>query len=278
MSNSETATGAAAPQAATRADSTAAPRKRLLAGVFASSPFWSLIVWAAAWEAVGQLGWIDLIPPLTAIWSAFVEMLGQPSFWDAFAMTARAFGIGLGLSIVVGIPIGILMGLSRRADQLLSVWVNLFLSAPLTAVVPALMPLLGIGEATVVATVFLFSVWVVIIDTQAGVTHVSRSLVEMGRVFGCTNRRIILEIVVPAAMPEVVTGIRLAVIRAVKGVVVGQIIISLIGFGGLFDTYLSMFLMERFWALIIFLFAVSFLMIGLVEWLERRVSFYAATR
>lgn len=243
-----------------------------------TSPFWSLIFWAGLWEFSGQMGWMTLLPPLSGIWSAFLELLDQQVFWDAFAMTARTFSIGLGLSIVVGLPIGILMGLSRRADKLLSIWVNLFLSAPITAVIPALMPLLGIGDATVIATVILFSIWVVIIDAQAGVTRVSPSLVEMARVFGCSKTRIIFSIIVPSALPEMITGVRLAVVRAVKGVIVGQIVIALIGFGGLFNTYLSMFLMERFWALIIVVFTMSFAIIGLVEFIERRVAFYAGNR
>lgn len=250
----------------------------LFKAMLKTSPFWSLIFWAGLWELAGQMQWMDLLPPLSAIWFAFLELLGQSSFWDAFAMTARTFAIGLGLSVAVGIPIGILMGLSRRADKLLSVWVNLFLSAPITAVIPALMPLLGIGDATVIATIILFAIWVVIIDSQAGVTRVAPSLVEMGRVFGCSNWRIIFWIVIPAALPEIMTGVRLAVVRAVKGVIVGQIVIALIGFGGLFNTYLSMFLMERFWALIIVVFAMSFTIIGLVELLERRIAFYANTR
>ncbi|XWN34305.1 MAG: ABC transporter permease subunit [Devosia sp.] len=254
------------------------PVARFIRAVTNSSPFWSLLVWAALWEVVGQLGFIDLIPPLSSVVVAMGDLFERQSFWDALWLTARTFAIGLLLSIVVGIPIGLLMGLRKRADQLLSMWVNLFLSAPLTAVVPALMPLLGIGEATIIATVFLFAVWVVILDTQAGVLHVSPSLVEMGRVFGARKRTIIWSIVVPAAMPEIMTGIRLAVIRAVKGVIVGQIIIALIGFGGLFDTYLSMFLMERFWALIIVVFVLSFTLIGIVGLLERRIAFYAGTR
>ncbi|MEM1399144.1 MAG: ABC transporter permease subunit [Pseudomonadota bacterium] len=221
---------------------------------------------------------MSLLPPLSAVWFAFIELLDQNAFWDAFVMTARTFGIGLGLSIAVGIPIGILMGLSRRADKLLSVWVNLFLSAPITAVIPALMPLLGIGDATVIATVILFAIWVVIIDSQAGVTRVAPSLVEMGRVFGCSTWKIIFWIVVPSALPEIITGVRLAVVRAIKGVVVGQIVIALIGFGGLFNTYLSLFLMERFWALIIVVFALSFTIIGIVELIERRIAFYAKAR
>ena len=246
--------------------------------LFRRSPFWSLIFWAGVWELIGQMGWMTLLPPLSQIWFAFAELLEQSAFWDAFAMTARTFTIGLGLSILVGIPVGILMGISKRSDKILSIWVNLFLSAPITAVIPALMPILGIGDATVIATVILFSIWVVIIDTQAGVTHVKDSLVEMGRIFGCSRWKIIFWIVIPAAMPEIITGIRLSVVRAVKGVIVGQIVIALIGFGGLFNTYLSYFLMERFWALIIVVFVISFTIIGLVELLERRIAFYARTR
>ena len=246
--------------------------------IMGTSPFWSLIFWAVVWEFTGQMGWMTLLPPLSSIWFAFAELLEQSAFWDAFAMTARTFGIGLGLSIVVGIPIGVLMGISNRTDKILSIWVNLFLSAPITAVIPALMPILGIGDATVIATVILFSIWVVIIDTQAGVTHVKDSLVEMGRIFGCSRWKIIVWIVIPAAMPEIITGIRLSVVRAVKGVIVGQIVIALIGFGGLFNTYLSYFLMERFWALIIVVFIMAFTMIGLVELLERRIAFYAKDR
>ena len=100
----------------------------------------------------------------------------------------------------------------------------------------------------------------------------------MGRVFGCSRSKIIFWIVIPAAMPEIVTGVRLSVVRAVKGVIVGQIVIALIGFGGLFNTYLSYFLMERFWALIMVVFFISFTIIGLVEFLERRIAFYAKTR
>ena len=140
------------------------------------------------------------------------------------------------------------------------------------------MPIFGIADATVIATVILFSIWVVIIDTQAGITHVKDSLVEMGRNFGCSRWKIIIWIIIPAAMPEIITGVRLSVVRAVKGVIVGQIVIALIGFGGLFNTYLSYFLMERFWALIIVVFVMSFTIIGLVELLERRIAFYARAR
>jgi len=242
------------------------------------SPYFSLIVWGLMWEIVGRSGAVDLIPPLTDIAGAMVELTRLGSFWEALVVTGKGFALGLGLAVIVGVPIGVLMGLRKTADRLLSIWVDIFISAPLTALDPALMPLLGIGQATIVATVFLFSVWVIIIDSQAGIQQVNRSLVEMGLVFGADRRQLLYRVILPAALPEIATGLRMGVIRGIKGVIIGQVIIALIGFGGLFELYLQGFLMERFWALVFVIFGLAFVLIGLVERLEKRIEFYAATR
>jgi ABC-type nitrate/sulfonate/bicarbonate transport system permease component len=68
------------------------------------SPFWSLFFWAALWELIGQMGWNDLIPPLSATWFAILDLFDSAQFWDALWLTSRTFLIGLGLAIVIGIP------------------------------------------------------------------------------------------------------------------------------------------------------------------------------
>jgi NitT/TauT family transport system permease protein len=238
----------------------------------------SLLAWAALWELAGRLMQTDIVPPLTSVLMAAWELVQQGSFQGALAVTARAFAIGMALALVVGVIVGTLMGALRPVDRLLNVWVNIFISAPLTALVPALMPLLGIGETTVVATVFLFAVWVIVIDTQAGIQTVNRSLVEMGRMFGATRAQIFFKVLLPAAMPEILTGIRLGVVRGVKGVVIGQIVIALVGFGELFELYLQSFEMERFWALVLIIFAIAFALVEAVAMVERRFEFYAKSR
>lgn len=240
--------------------------------------FLSLAVWALLWEVGARFAQNDLLPPLSAIVVTAVNLVQTSSFQKALLVTARAFAIGMALSLVVGIPVGVLMGKVEAANKILNVWVNVFISAPLTAVVPALMPLLGIGETTVVATVFLFAVWVIIIDTQTGIRTISRSLVEMADSFGATPRQMFFLILLPSAMPEMITGIRLAVVRGIKGVVIGQIVIALIGFGELFETYLQTFSMDRFWALVLIVFAIAFVLVELIALVERRVVFYARMR
>jgi NitT/TauT family transport system permease protein len=158
------------------------------------------------------------------------------------------------------------------------IWVNVFISAPLTALVPALMPLLGVGQTTVVATVFMFSLWVIVMDTQAGIRTVNPSFIKMARSFGASRFQIYYKVLFLAALPEILTGLRMGVVRGVRGVIIGQLLIALIGFGELFDLYLSGFLMEQFWALVFVIFGLAFVLVHVVEVLERRFEYYAGSR
>jgi NitT/TauT family transport system permease protein len=238
----------------------------------------SLLVWFAVWEVVGRLELVSLIPPFTEVLGAFPEVVGSETFADAAWITLQAFLIGMAVSLVVGIGVGILMGTNRAVASLMGMWVNIFESSPLTAVVPALMALLGFGLPTMIVTVVLFSVWVIALDTQVGVERVNPSLVEMGRSLGASRRALYLQIVLRAALPELLAGIRLGVIRGLKGVVIGQLLIAVLGVGYLFELYSRNFLMPQFWALLIILFAFAFLASEAVAYFERKVSFYASSR
>ena len=170
------------------------------------------------------------------------------------------------------------MGVSQSAERLLGVWVNILISAPLTAVVPALIPLLGIGQTTVIVTVFLFAVFIIVIDTEAGVRRANQTLIEMALSFGATRGQIWRKVLILAALPEILAGLRLGVIRATKGVVIGQLIAALLGFGEIFEFYIQNFLIEPFWALVLIIFAIAYVLSDAIARLERRVEFYAGQR
>ena len=238
----------------------------------------SLLVWFALWEIVGRLGLVSLIPPITEVLGAMTEVVASQRFAEAAWITLQAFLIGMGLSLTIGIGVGILMGASPAVGSVMGMWVNIFESSPLTAVVPALLALLGFGLPTMIVTVFLFSVWVIALDTQVGVERVNPSLLEMGRSFGATKRALYTQIVFRAALPELLAGIRLGLIRGLKGVVIGQLLIAVVGVGYLFELYSRSFLMPEFWALLIIVFAFAFLASEAVAYLERKVAFYASSR
>lgn len=128
----------------------------------------ALIFWAAAWEVIGQFELLLLFPPLSEVIMALGDVVLTPSFAAAAQITVLSYLAGLALAIVLGIALGMLMGLVKAADQLLNMWVNIFLSAPLSALVPVIMILFGMGMPTVVVTVFMFAVWIIALDTRAG--------------------------------------------------------------------------------------------------------------
>ncbi|MBX2855591.1 MAG: ABC transporter permease subunit [Rhodobacteraceae bacterium] len=238
----------------------------------------SLIVWGLLWELVGRLGVTFFLPPLSEVFVTLFEVIGTPAFLKALGETAYAFILGVFFAIVIGVPTGILMGKNRLVDELLLPWVNIFLSAPLTALVPVLMVLFGFGMQSIIITTTLFAIWIIILNARAGVMQINRSLVEMARCFGASPFEAFTKIYFWAALPEILGGVRIGVIRAVKGVIIGQLLISIVGFGALFELYSANFLMAHFWAVLIVLFALAFTISELLAYLERRVSYYAAKR
>lgn len=238
----------------------------------------SLLFWSLLWELVGWMGLSSIFPPISKILVAATTVFTTEKFIKAMEISLRTFALGMSLALIVGIGLGTLMARIKIVREILGMWVNIFVSAPISALVPILMGILGIGEATVVATVFLFAVFIIILDTQVGISMADRSLVEMGKSLGASRYQMFTKILVLSALPEILAGIRLGVIRGVKGVVIGQLLISIIGVGELFEFYSMHFLMEEFWSLVIVVFAFAFALSEGIAYFERRVEFYAGNR
>jgi NitT/TauT family transport system permease protein len=238
----------------------------------------SLILWGLLWELIGRMGVSFFVPPLSEVMVTLFEVVQTSAFQKALWETAYAFLAGVFFSIVIGIPTGILMGKNRLIDELLLPWVNIFLSAPLTALVPVLMVLFGFGMTSIIITTTLFAIWIIILNARVGVMQINRSLVDMARSFGASPWDAFVKIYFWAALPEILGGVRIGIIRAVKGVIIGQLLISIVGFGALFELYSNNFLMSHFWAVLLVLFALAFSISELLAMLERRVAYYAAKR
>jgi NitT/TauT family transport system permease protein len=238
----------------------------------------SLAVWFVVWEVVGRLQLSSIVPPFSSVIEAMFTVVPTEKFQSAALISLRSFGIGMGCAVLVGIPLGVLMARAKSVGRILGLWVNIFVSAPISALVPLLMAVVGIGETTVVVTVFLFAVFVITLDTQVGISHADRSLVEMARSFGATRGQLYRKVLLLSALPEILAGLRLGAIRGVKGVVIGQLLVAIIGVGELFELYSNHFLMEEFWALVIIVFLFAFAVSEAIALAERRVEYYAASR
>lgn len=242
-------------------------------------PMWSaLILWLIVWEIIGHLQVVTLIPPLSSVLATMGEVVSTKTFLQAIGVTLQAFGIGMAFSLVIGISVGVAMGRSPAVADVMGMWINIVESSPLSAVVPLLLAVLGFGMPTMVLTVFLFSVWVIALDTQVGVQHANKSLMEMATSFGATRRALYTKVIFWAALPEILAGIRLGVIRGVRGVVIGQLLIAIVGVGFLFETYSRRFLMPEFWSLVLIVFGFAYGFSEAIGVLERRVARYASVR
>ena len=181
----------------------------------------SLLVWGLLWEIAGQMELTFFLPALSDIFVTLSEIITTKPFIRALTETAKAFFLGTFFAVIIGIPAGILMGKNRLIDELLLPWVNVFLSAPLTALVPVLMVLFGFGLKAIVITTVLFAIWIIVLNTRAGVKQIDPALVEMANSFGASSMDAFLKIYFWAALPEILSGVRIGFIRAVKGVIIG---------------------------------------------------------
>ncbi len=238
----------------------------------------SLGFWFLVWELAGRAKLSTIVPPFSRVILTGITILPSERFIKAAAVSVRTFAIGMALALVLGIPLGVMMARVEGLGRILGTWVNIFVSAPISALVPILMGVIGIGEPTVVVTVFLFAIFVIILDTQVGVEKADRSLLEMARSFGARGWQIYTKVLLLSALPEILAGVRLGAIRGVKGMVIGQLLVSIIGVGELFELYSKHFLMEEFWALVVLVFAFAFLASEAIAHLERRVEYYAGAR
>ncbi len=238
----------------------------------------SILLWFIFWEIIGRAKLSTIVPPFTSVIAAGITILPTDKFNTAVWISLRSFTIGMALALLIGIPLGVAMARVASLGRVLGMWVNIFVSAPISALVPILMAVVGIGETTVVVTVFLFAVFVIILDTQVGIRQADRSLVEMARCFGARRYQLYTKILLLSALPEILAGVRLGTIRGVKGVVIGQLLIAILGVGELFELYSQHFLMEEFWALVIIVFMFAFAVSEAIAFLERRVEYYASAR
>src|SRR5690349_15193317 len=196
----------------------------------------SLAVLIGAWEFFGR----DINPVFgsypSAIAAAFVELVRTGQLGSALYESLRPFAVGYGLAIIVGVPLGLIIGRFRVVEAALGIYVTAGYAMPLVALVPLLILWLGLGFAVKAAVVFLMSLFPITINTWLGVTAVPKSLIDVGKSFVASDAVILRRIILPATLPYIMAGIRLAVGRAVVAMVIAEFFTSISGLGAIIIT------------------------------------------
>lgn len=221
------------------------------------------------WEAVGRLDVSLFVPPVSRVVAAWWGLLADGTLPAAAASSLRSLVKGFVPAAVLGVAVGLAMGRFAVVRHLLDGWVNALMSAPLSALVPVLIALFGIRDTVVAATVFMFAFFVIVVNTMTGVRGTERSLVEMARVFGAGEAALFRRVYLPSALPATMLGLRLGAVQAVKGMVVGEMLISLVGLGERIIYYGNTFLVTELYAVILSVLIVALLIAQLAQALDR---------
>lgn len=232
----------------------------------------SLITVGLAWELAGRAGKANLLPPLSKVMSAWIELLSSGQLFQALGVSLQALTIGFLLSVLFGIPLGLLMGRYRRLESFLDIYMTALLAVPMISFIPFLVIAFGLGLHSRVWIVFLFAFVIIAINTTAGVRNVDANLTEMARSFGAREGEVFVKVILPAALPMIMAGIRLGMGRAVLGMVTSEMILAVVGFGAMLMTFGASFNTPALFATLLTIVLLAVALLAFVQYLDRRFS------
>ena len=214
---------------------------------------------AVVWEVAGRVWNFLYLPPLSKVLTAMWGLIADGTVPKEMGASLFALGVGMAISIVLGLSLGTLMGVFPVVRKTLDAYVDAMMSAPTVAFVPLFILLFGLGYPTRVATVVLFAIFPLIINAQAGARAVDQNLTEMGRSFGASRGQMLRELRLPMAYPHIQAGLRMGVARGVDGMMTGEVLIAATGLGGLLGRFGNAFTMDKLYAVILILLAMVIL-------------------
>lgn len=239
----------------------------------------AVALFLGVWEWAVESGRVDPLflssPSIVA--TRLYEVFADGSIWPHIYASGEVALWGFALSVLVGVPLGTLMGRVRLARDTLEPFIMAKYSSPTVAFLPLLIIWLGIGVMSKVALVFLGGVFVIIINTEAGVANVDRRLIETARSFTANEAQILWKIVMPAAFPFVLAAMRLAIGRVLIMVVVAELYAATAGLGYLIFQAGAAYDTAMIFVGVVILAGAGIVLNSLLRAVERRIAPWMAS-
>ncbi|WP_435368042.1 ABC transporter permease [Solibacillus isronensis] len=197
-----------------------------------------LILFVLFWELAPQLGFVDrtFLPPFSAVIHAWWDLLITGEIWRHFEASILRSLFGFALALVVAIPLGLLIGWYPLARELLTPILELFRNTAALALLPVFILLLGIGEVSKISIVFYACTWPVLLNTISAVKSVDPLLIKSARSMNISSFKLFYKVILPASVPTIFTGIRMAGTGAILVLIAAEMIGAKAGLG-YFITY-----------------------------------------
>ena len=259
-----------------RAERVAAERRHRRALINLAIRLLSLAIALTLWEIAAWNVDPVLFTSPSKVAVAGYEMVLSGELWTYLAPSLVVLAIGFALAVVFGIGIGLLLARFWVLDVALTVYITFLYSIPSVALVPLIVLWAGYDIAAKVIILFLFAFFPMVINTYQGVKSVDLKLLEVGRAFRCSERQLWANIVLPASLPFIVTGLRLALGRALIGMVLADLYTAISGIGYLIVRTASTYQVDKMFVPIVTLGLIGVTLTALLRLAEKYVAPWTA--
>ena len=233
-----------------------------------------IIMLLIAWEVVCRIFHVSplVIVPPSQVAGAFLRLLSQGELLYHVYISMAEFIQGFLLAAVVGISVGIALGVNKPLRDYLDVTISALYAMPIIAISPLLIMWFGIGTGSKVAVVFSVAVFNILINTTSGVLSVDKNFIETAKCYGLSRTQIFLKVLIPAALPFIITGLRLGVGRGLIGVVVGELFGARAGLGFLIYSASQVFDTATLLVGVLIFAVIGVASTEFIKWIEDRVA------
>lgn len=231
----------------------------------------SAVFFLGAWEIVGRLSNPLFFAPVSHVLVELVDGLADPEMrlLQGLVETLSVLVPGFVIACVLGVALGIVMGRSNLAFQLLDPFVTILYNTPRVALIPILLLWLGVGTLLKVVIVMLAAIFPVSVNTMAGVRDISAQLTEPARSMGASERQLLWKVILPATLPFITTGLKLGLGRALTTVIVAEFFVSVSGLGGILHATSTSYQMAKMLVPALILAVMGIAIDALLTWLEK---------
>jgi NitT/TauT family transport system permease protein len=205
---------------------------------------------------------------LGAAWQA----IAKGSIWKDIWVSAQELAAGWALAIAVGIPFGLALGWFRRLNYVFDPFISALYATPSVALLPLFIIWFGIGMNSKIAVIFMSSIFYILMYARVGVTTVDANLLKAARSFGANDFQLLRTLVLPSAVPYLMTGLRLSLGRALIGVVVGEMYAATAGVGYLITVAGATFQTDRVFVGVLLITFAGVTLTALLQRIEERFS------
>jgi NitT/TauT family transport system permease protein len=211
----------------------------------------SVLVFLGLWEWAALVPVSFNFPTPWATLVALLQLLGSGALLAATFTSLQSLLLGFGVAVLIGVPLGLLMGVVGPLGRVARVYLDLLIALPTAALIPLVILSFGISIASSAVIVFVFSAPFIAMNAYGGVRDVRPRLVEMANSFGASWRQLFHRILLPGALPMILAGMRLGLSRAFLGLIVAELLLSPFGLGKLIMLARSSFEHDRMFAAVV---------------------------